>query len=237
MLPEEAALTMEEFQTLPSMLDMTKEQVRKLSIVHIGVDSKVVQADKAPTSNMRKASLVRASWRHTAIEEDMAIEEDVQVKKAFSFLRECNAVYDDYVRQWHDEATQRAQQSSYWIESAQLLLKHPGVEMEYAPWLYLFKDWGDTNVACRKGSAKEHPSMKTSFMRKVQSRVAEYNHDFRLQSLVYDISLAKSLKAKLTIAEGKDAALETLTEGNHMFDSYGRCYRETAHLHIIANAQ
>ena len=83
-----------------------------------GVDSTVVQADKAPTSNMRKASLVRAAWRHTAIEEDMAIEEDLQVKKAFIFLRECNAIYDDYVRQWHDEATQRAQTSSCWIESA-----------------------------------------------------------------------------------------------------------------------
>ena len=62
--------------------------------------------------------------------------------------------------------------------------------------------------------------MKTSFMRKVQSRVAEYGHDFRLQSLIYDASLAKSLKAKLTIAEGKDTAPETLTDSNHMFDSY-----------------
>ena len=53
------------------------------------------------------------------------------------------------------------------------------------------EDWGDTNVACRKLSPKEHPCMKTSFTRKVTSRVAEYSHDFRLQSLVHDISLAK----------------------------------------------
>ena len=133
-------LTMDQFQNLPSMLDMTATQVRKLSIVEVGVDSVVVQADKAPTSNLRKSSLVRAAWRHTSIEADMAIEEDLQVTKAFKFLVEHNAVYADYVRQWHEGASMRAQTASYWIESALLLLKHPGIEMAYAPWLYLFED-------------------------------------------------------------------------------------------------
>ena len=60
-LEESDSLTLEEFQNLPSMLDMTAELVRKLSIVHLGVDSNVAQAAGAPTSNLRKSSLVRAA--------------------------------------------------------------------------------------------------------------------------------------------------------------------------------
>ena len=40
------------------------------------------------------------------------------------------------------------------------------------------------------------------------------------QSLIYDASLVKSLKAKLAIVEGKDAAPETRKGNNRMFDSY-----------------
>ena len=52
-------------------------------------------------------------------------------------------------------------------------------------------------------------------MRKVTSRIVDYVEDFKLQFLIYDIHMARSLMQLVTIAKSKNMAPEAVSDTCH----------------------
>eukprot|EP00973_Karenia_brevis_P028552 3935507-Karenia_brevis.AAC.1 len=109
---------------------------------------------------------------------------------------ENNDTYRRYV-QMHRHLLAEPEKEEGWhiIRTAQLLLHMPGVEVACRPWLYPTAAFGDTDLRDRLEelghiSRKQKPSLKSSWLRKVLSRCAEYQRDFQLQALLHDISMA-----------------------------------------------
>ena len=205
------------------MLDLTKEEAEALQVAKIFMDYKVVKAGRAPVTNIRKDSVVRVEWvssSHRSFPTERS-------RAAYHWLYENSWRYREYCERHRNVLQQRAAgvDVPIYIWTSDLLLGTHGIEVAIRPHLYPWTSFGDTDIPQRlqqlhRCSPGAHTSIKTSFMRKVHSRIAAYSLDFMLQCLLYDIHMARSLMMLVSIAERQNAAPETLSTNYHTFDIY-----------------
>ena len=190
-------------------------ELSKLAPIDLHVDYKNVKGGKAPTSNKKKLSVVRATWRRTKVEASL----DTQpLRDAYAFLLANNATYKDYICKHNARIDNGELTGPTYIPTAQLLLHMPGIECAARPWLYPVASYGDTDIKNRlvsKGQLdkRQLPSIKTSFMRKILSRCTSYGSDFQLFSLVHDIALAKQLTSVVEMAKKNNIAPDQAASG------------------------
>ena len=71
------------------------------------------------------------------------------------------------------------------LQTAELLLRSPGVEVAVRPWLYPVASLADTDYHERLMplgwmTSKNKPSVRTGILRKLESRCVDYSADFSL---------------------------------------------------------
>ena len=120
----------------------------------------------------------------------------------------------------------------YYISTSRLLLHHHGVEVACRPHLYPWASFGDTDHKQRLSDLDRVPdgglpSISTSFMRKLHCRIMDYAMDFKLQCLIYDIHLARSLINVVSVAERQKLLPEAVSSNLHNFDVYWRIQADT----------
>ena len=116
------------------------------------------------------------------------------------------------------------------IATHDFLLNSPGIEVACRPCLYPWASYGDTDHSHRlkalgRMADKATPSMRYSFMRKINSRVAIYSMDFKLQSLIYDIHLATHCWNIVCTAIKKKMSVDSISDNSHWFDTYWKTVR------------
>ena len=162
----------------------TRKDFDALSIIHLNAEYTVVRGGKAPVTNLKKSTVVRARWVDFDVEHRLTT--DAQ-RTAFRWLMANNDVYAFYVRDFRSRRLEVHQTRSaaaaaaaaaatseaaaegnprrepdrdmwkrLWpaIPTAELLLKMPGVEIAMRPWLYPTAAFGDTDIQIRLGFQK-----------------------------------------------------------------------------------
>ena len=216
----------EEYLALPSMLHITTEEAMSLAFVKLYITDKFVNAKGSSTSsigNRRKLSVIRAEWRS-----DVYAPLTKRASAAYEWLYNNNATYRYYAEDF--KLHQMSNEPSY-FKTAKLLLSQDGIEVAARPHLYPWASMGDTGIAPRlldvgRCTSTAQPSIRTSFARKLSSRVADYSCDFKLQCLIYDIYLARSIYGAVKTAEDHGACPDAITGTNRKFDSYWLQQRE-----------
>ncbi len=212
----------EGYLSMPSMLDLTKDEAKSLSIVKIYVDSSVHQgkAGGSGTPNYRKNSCVRGEFPKEAISPCTP-----RAKAAFRWLCENNTTYDFWHKRHERWLSTRQPGESPSFRTTDLLLNNPGIEVAFRPWLYPLASYGDSDIKPRlqaldRCAGNALPSIKDSFLRKMCCRIRDYSADFLLQCLLYDIQSAKAFMAILYRAEELKCPPENVAIGNSSFDVF-----------------
>ena len=98
--------------------------------------------------------------------------------------------------------------------------------MQRGPWVYPLAAYGDSNIKIHRmgrGHLPEtaQPRMLQSFLRKVLSRFDMYKTDFPLQTLLYDINLAKTLSGTVHTAARLKMSPEALSDDYQYYGNIG----------------
>lgn len=102
----------------------------------------------------------------------------------------------------------------------------PAVEIAARPWLYPRASFGDTDIKARLytiGRIQEtnKPSIKTSWLRKISSRCGQqYQADFPLQCLLFDVMMAKQLTLIVAKAEEQKISPDEASSGMQCYAEY-----------------
>lgn len=217
----------DDYASMPSMLDLTKEEALSLCLAHVFVDKSSHTGKFGPTSatpNHRKNSLVRGAFISTSVKPSSD-----RAQAAFNWLCENNTTYHYWYQRHEKWLSLRVPGgdgfSSPWFKTSDLLLNTDGFEVAFRPWLYPLASFGETDIKQRlrllgRAEALSHVSIKDSFMHKVCSRVQDYSQDFLLQSYLYDVSSARTFMSILYRAEEQKCPPEIIAVSNHNFDVY-----------------
>ena len=92
--------------------------------------------------------------------------------------------------------------------TANLLLHEHGIEVAIRPTLYPREAYGDSDVTERlkrlgRMRDAQKSSVRTSFLKKCQSRNLAYARDYMLCFLMYDIAMARALITTVQFAKKK----------------------------------
>ena len=205
---------------LTEVLDRT--EIENLAVLSIHVDFRSRRGGHADITSKQKRSLTRCRWQSDSLLKKPRGE---LAARAFTWLLQNNATY----RAWVDrhEAFLRDQSTSQHRDllTAQLLLASPGIEVAARPWLYPLPSLADTDIQERLlplnwTSSRSKPSIRASFMRKLQSRCLDYARDFPLQCLLYDICMAKTISSVQAIADKNKMSPEKVASDMDSFDEY-----------------
>ena len=205
---------------LTEVLDRT--EIENLAVLSIHVDFRSRRGGHADITSKQKRSLTRCRWQSDSLLKKPRGE---LAARAFTWLLQNNATY----RAWVDrhEAFLRDQSTSQHRDllTAQLLLASPGIEVAARPWLYPLPSLADTDIQERLlplnwTSSRSKPSIRASFMRKLQSRCLDYARDFPLQCLLYDICMAKTISSVQVIADKNKISPEKVASDMDSFDEY-----------------
>ena len=204
---------------------LTAKDLDSLIVVRLYVDYKTVRGGKSEITSMKKQSVVRAEWREQPLQQ---VERSPAAAKAFAWLMDNNCTYKQFVTahaELHLENASEASTTWRRIPTAELLLRQPGIEVAARPWLYPWASYGDTDIGLRlrqlqhiKASSK--PSLRASWERKATSRCSSYAEDFHLQSLLYDVAMARTISTVASLAASKKMAPEAIASDMDMFDAY-----------------
>ena len=107
----------------------------------------------------------------------------------------------------------------------------PGVEAAARPVLYPTSAFGDSDLrprllALKHASESSDPSLKASFMRKLCSRCVDYQSDFPLFALLYDIALARQLSSLVAIAKRQRISPDDAAGDKQNFSGFWQWQRE-----------
>ena len=204
---------------------LSPEDLDSLVVIKLYVDCKMVRGGKSEVTSMKKLSVVRAEWRDRPLQE---LPRSSRAAAAFDWLLRNNTTYKSFVDDHTDLCNAHAQdRDSKWkqIRTANLLLQQPGIEVAVRPWLYPWASYGDSDINLRlkplhliKDNAK--PSLRASWERKTTSRCVSYAGDFKLQCLLYDIAMARTISTVATLAASKQMAPEAVAADMDMFEAY-----------------
>jgi hypothetical protein len=204
--------------------DLSAEDRRKLMLVHLEVDTKMVKNGK--TESRRKAGVIRAKWKKAPVETTVGA--SGRARRAFDWLMRNNETYRRYEKEQRELARANADATDgKWrtILTAQLLMNMGGIEVAARPWLYPRAACADSDIKERlvqKGqlSWKNLPSIKASFLRKVRSRCRDYGGDWELWCLLHDMAVARQISAVVAIAHRRDIDVSQATSGMQNFESF-----------------
>ncbi|CAE7237635.1 UBP23 [Symbiodinium sp. CCMP2456] len=203
---------------------LTTEDLETLVVVDLYVDFKTVRGGKSDITSLKKQSVVRAEWRAQPL---CDVPRSRAAATAFAWLLNNNTTYKEFVEIQASLCSNHADNDASWrrIATADLLLNKPGIEVACRPWLYPYASYGDTDLTLRlreldiiKTTSK--PSLRASWERKSTSRCVSYVNDFKLQCLLYDVAMAKTISTVASLAASKKMAPESLASEMDMFDTY-----------------
>ena len=131
------------------ILELKEAEVHKLQVITLRVKNDQVRGGKAPTYNLKKTGVVTAHWRRERLEDGLTSQ---GLKDAFAWLMRYNGKYRWYVEE-HRRKLAQSDKAEDWfvIETAQLLLQMPGVEVAARPWLYPLPEYGGGAATSKKG--------------------------------------------------------------------------------------
>ncbi|CAE8634707.1 unnamed protein product [Polarella glacialis] len=206
------------------ILQLTDQEVQCLSVVTLRVQQSDVRGGMAPTSNKKKTGVVTAYWRRSEVGFGLS----VKALAAFEWLMRYNETYRRFVERHRALlAVPALDRADDWfvIKTAELLLRMPGVEVAARPWLYPVPEYGDSDLKSRlvrlgQISARQKPSLKASWVRKLLSRCVSYEADFELFSLLFDIALARQVTSIVSVADLQGIAPKEVASNQQNFDSY-----------------
>ena len=205
-------------------LVLTEAELNDLAVLTIHVDYRSRRGGSAEITSKQKRSLTRCRWRTHPLRglcrSDLAA-------RAFGWLLKTNDTY----REWVDrhaalfQGTGELGTSNRELQTAELLLRSPGIEVAVRPWLYPVASLADTDCHERLTplgwmTSKNKPSVRTGFLRKLESRCLDYSADFPLQCLLYDICMAKTISSVQAIADKQKVAPEQIASDIDGFDVY-----------------
>ena len=203
---------------------LSAEELKDLAVLTIHVDFRARRGGKAEITSKQKTSLTRCRWRPRPLRElsrrDLAA-------RAFRWLLENNPTY----RAWVDRhanfflANGDLDAAHKELQTAEMLLRSPGIEVAVRPWLYPLPILADTDyqerlVALGWLPPRSKPSIRTGFMRKLESRCLDYSTDFSLHCLLYDTCMAKTISSVQAIADRQKIAPEQVASDMDGFDVY-----------------
>ncbi|CAE7621665.1 Usp17lc [Symbiodinium sp. CCMP2592] len=204
---------------------LTAEDLDTLVIVRLFVDYKTVRGGKSGVTSLKKQSIVRAEWRDQPMHQ---VPRKPAAAAAFLWFLNNNSTYKEFVDMQEElHRTNADGNSSTWrrLSTADLLLNKPGIEIAVKPWLYPYASYGDSDISVRlknlnliKPTSK--PSLRTSWERKTCSRCASYANDFLLQSLLYDIAMARTISTVCNLAISTNMAPEAVAADMDTFETY-----------------
>ncbi|CAE7839773.1 pif1 [Symbiodinium sp. CCMP2592] len=209
---------------LPLTVVLSETDLNNLAVLTIHVDFRSRRGGKAEVTSKQKRSLTRCRWKGQPLR---SVPRSDVAARAFAWLLQSNNTY----RQWVDRHEGLFQElggdvlAKTEIQTAELLLSSPAVEVAARPWLYPLASLADTDYQERLVSlgwttARNKPSIRTGFLRKLESRCVDYARDFPLQCLLYDICMAKTISSVQAIAEKQKVAPEQIASDMDGFDVY-----------------
>jgi hypothetical protein len=203
--------------------ELTHAEACSLAPLDIKCDYITVKGGNAPVGNKKKTGVVRAAWRKNDVELGLTD----KAKVAFTWLCDNNSTYKGFIEQHRALIQESKPDDDGWrvILTAQLLLHMHGVEVAARPWLYPNSAYGDSDIRSRlqrlgRISSSERPSLKASFFRKLLSRCQDYQEDFPLFALLYDIALARQINALVKVAHDQKLAPDEAAKGMQNFSAF-----------------
>ena len=163
-----------------SLLNLTHDEAYALAIVKLYCDHRKEQKGKA-IPNHKKTSLCRAEWKKAVVQPDLPTPRS---KAAYTWLLENNPTYARYISR-HTEILASDAKNRFYITIANLFLHEHGIEIAIRPCLYPREGFGDSDVTERllrlgRMTETQKSSIRTSFLRKCQSRCLKYAQDYML---------------------------------------------------------
>ena len=150
-------------------------------------------------------SLCRAEWKKAAIYPNLP---SVRSKAAYVWLLANTPTYARYISR-HTEILASEAKNRCNFTTANLLLHEHGIEVAMRPCLYPREGFGDSDVTARllrlcRMTETQKSSIRTSFLRKCQSRCLNCARDYMLCFLMYDIAMARPLITTVQFAKKRN---------------------------------
>ena len=218
-----------------SIRDLSHEEGKALRVVLLFVTKEKERGsiNKGPTFNWKKTRVVRANYKaKDLLEEPMS----ARARAAYDWLMQHNPTYRHYVHQHKRILAKPASERELFIATYRLLTQSSGIEVAMYPLLYPWEIYSDSRVklwARERQLVKESqlPSMKHSFLHKVQSRCIAYGECGSgegpsamadLSFLIYDMSTAQRTMAQLAMASQKGLTGDVIADNTSNSESYWR---------------
>ena len=149
---------------------------------------------------------------------------------AYDWLMSHNPIYRRFLQKQRLEMEKAAAARVNYIPTAELLLNCHGIEVSIFPTLYPWEVYSDSAVrdwALGRGLVQrsQQPSAKKTYLRKVHSGCRAYADGSLLADLsflLYDMTLAQSITAKLAISEQQGITADVATVSMCDSESYWR---------------
>ena len=127
-------------------------------------------------------SLCRAEWKKQAIASNLPTPRS---KAAYAWLLENNPTYARYISRHTEILLPSERKHRFIFTTANLLLHEHGIEVAVRPCLYPREAFGDYDVTERllrlgRMTDMQKSFIRTSFLRKCQSRCLKYARDYKL---------------------------------------------------------
>ena len=209
---------------LPLSRILTPEDLKELAVLTVHVDYRSRRGGHAEITSKQKRSVSRCRWQPRPLRR---LRRGDLAARAFTWLLQNNDTY----RAWVDRHAAlflengELDQANRELQTAELLLGSPGIEVAIRPWLYPLASLADTDYHQRLPSlgwmtSKNKPSIRTGFMRKLESRCLDYSADFPLQCLIYDTCMAKTITSVQALADKQKVSPEQIASDMDSFDVY-----------------
>ncbi|CAE7271115.1 PIF1 [Symbiodinium sp. CCMP2592] len=207
---------------LPLTLVLSEKELQQLAVLTIHVDWQSRRGGKAEITSKQKKTLTRCRWQPRPLRE---LSRNDLAAKAFTWLLQNNDTYRAWVDHHAELFQATGELSIRELQTAELLLRSPGIEVAARPWLYPLASLADTDYQERLTplgwtNSRNKPSIRAGFMRKLESRCIDYCNDFALQCLLYDVCLAKTISSVQAIAEKQKVAPEQIASDMDGFEIY-----------------
>ena len=160
---------------LPLTLVLTEAELSNLAVLTIHVDYRSRRGGNAEITSKQKRSLTRCRWRTHPLR---SLGRSDLAARAFGWLLRTNDTY----RAWVDRHAALFQEtgdlgtSHRELQTAELLLRSPGIEVAVRPWLYPVASLADTDYHERLTplgwmTSKNKPSVRTGYSAKARKSV------------------------------------------------------------------
>ncbi|CAE7889597.1 pif1, partial [Symbiodinium necroappetens] len=200
---------------LPFTPGISKEDLDTLAVLDLKIDYQTRRGGNAEITSKQKNLPL------------FDIQRSEQANRLFIWLLANNDTYASWVQFHKQLANSNGNSKGTWqeVQTANLLLNSPGIEIAARPWLYPLASFGDTDLSPRLSPLKwitsgSLPSLRASFLRKLTSRCIDYCRDFALKSLLYDTAMARTITSLISVANQKNIAPEFAAQQQDMFEGY-----------------